>query len=72
MGKAASAVEFNKQSGQIILNTSSRPAKKKKNNTIIQSIEVAYYIARELHKNNEEDRHEKFFQLIKSILDEIL
>ena len=72
MGKTEPVIKVDKQSGQIILNTSSRPSKKKKNNSIIQSIEIAYYISRELHKNDEEARHEKFLQLIKRILDEVL
>jgi hypothetical protein len=71
VGKNDPIVKVDHQLRQIILNTSSRPAKNKKTNVIIQAIDIAYYTAMETSKN-EDERHDKFLQLVKKILDKML
>lgn len=71
LGKDASVVEVNKEKGEIVLNTASRPLKKKKANVILQNIELAYRIA-ENTAETEKDRHDIFYQLLQEILDELV
>ncbi len=69
--ESAPVVTVNEDKGEIILNTASRPLKKKKADMVIQSVEVAYFVAKHMART-EKDRHDKFYQLIKEILSELI
>ncbi|MCJ7805025.1 hypothetical protein MUP35_04835 [Patescibacteria group bacterium] len=71
LGKDAPIVTINEDKGEIVLNTSSRPLKKKKANMIIGSIMLAYHTAKCTTKT-EADRDEKFYQLVKEILENLV
>lgn len=69
--EGAPVVTVNKDKREIILNTASRPLKKKRADMVIQSVEVAYFFARHMAKT-EKDRHDMFYRLIKKILGELI
>jgi hypothetical protein len=69
--KDAPIVTVNENKGEIILNTSSRPLKRKKADMIIRSIMLAYHTA-ERTTRTEEERGEKFYQLVIEILGDLL
>lgn len=71
LGKDAPVVKINKDKGEIILNTASRPLKKKKANMILQNVELAYRIA-ENTAETEKERHDIFYKIIEEILDELV
>jgi hypothetical protein len=71
MGKNSPSVKVDPSKGEIILNTDFRFAKKKKANSVIQAIEIAYYAARAIG-GSEESKHKFFLDLVKDILDAIL
>lgn len=71
LGKNAPIVTVNEDKGEIILNTTSRPLKKKKANTITGSIMLAYHTAKHTSKT-EKEREEKFYQLVKKVLDKLV
>jgi len=69
--KDAPIVTVNEHKGEIILNTASHPLKKRKANMIIGSIMLAYHTAKRTTKT-EKERDEKFYQLVKEILDDLV
>ena len=69
--KDAPIVTVNEDKGEIVLNTAARPLKKKKADMIIGSIMLAYHTAKRTTKT-EEQRDEKFYQLVKEILGELV
>jgi hypothetical protein len=69
--ESAPIVTVNENMGEIILNTASRPLRKKKANTIIQFVEVAYYIAKHMAKT-EKERHDIFYRLVEKVLSELV
>lgn len=69
--ESAPIVDVNKDKGEIIVNTASRPLKKKKADMIIQYVVLAYCIAEQMAKT-EKGRHEIFYQLVKQILRELV
>lgn len=71
LGKEAPLVSVNREQGEIILNTSLSPLKKKKANMIIRHIASAYYIAKSTAKNSEEE-FDIFYRLVKDILAELV
>jgi hypothetical protein len=71
MGKDSPSVKVDLSNGEIILNTDFRFAKKKKANTAIQAVEIAYHAARAIG-GSEESKHKLFLDLVKDILDAIL
>jgi len=71
LGMEAPIVTVNKERGQIILNTSSRPLKKKKANMLIGVVELAYQIAKHATKTDE-SRDRLFSELIRNIFTELI
>ena len=71
LGEDAPVVTVNEDKKEIILNKASRPLKKKKADMVIQSVEVAYFVAKQTAKT-EKDRHDIFYELIKKILGELI
>lgn len=71
MGDDTQVVAVDEKRGEIILNTASRPLKKKKANTILRHIALAYHISRQMAKT-EEEQFEKFYGLIKDILSKLV
>jgi len=71
LDKNAPIVIVDENKMEIVLNTSSRPLKKKKADMIIRSIMLAYHTAKSITKT-EKERDEKFLELAKEILDELV
>ncbi len=69
--KDAPIVAVNEDKGEIVLNTASRPLKKKKADMIIGAVELAYQIAKHIATTDEE-RDKLFSQLIKEIFAELI
>ena len=69
--ESAPIVDVNKDTGEIIVNTASRPLRKKRADMIIQYVELAYCIAEQMAKT-EKGRHEIFYRLVKQILRELV
>jgi hypothetical protein len=69
--KNAPIVEVDTQKNEIILNTSSRPLKKKKADMLIRAVELAYKISKYTTKT-EEERDKLFSKLIKDIFAELV
>ena len=61
----------NEAKGEIVLNTAARPLKKKKADRIIGAIMLAYHSAKHIAKT-EEEREDKFYQLLKRILGDLV
>lgn len=67
----APVVVIHEDKGEIILNTASRPLRKKKGDMIIRAIMLAYHSAKRLAET-EEEQDSKFYQLVKEILRELV
>jgi hypothetical protein len=70
-GKDAPIIEVDEDKGEIILNTDVRPLKKKKADMVIQAIMLAYHAAKRITET-EEERDNKFYQLVKEIIGELV
>jgi len=70
-GKDAPIVVVHEDRGEIILNTAARPLKKKKADRIIGAVMLAYHAAKRTTET-EEERDNKFYQLVKEILGELV
>jgi len=57
--------------GEIVLNTASRPLKRKKADRIIGAVMLAYHSAKRIAQT-EEEQDERFYQLIKRVLGELV
>lgn len=57
--------------GEIILNTAARPLKKKRTDSIIRAVMLAYHAAKRTTET-EEERYNKFLKLVKEILGELV
>lgn len=64
-------VVVDEEKGEIILNTAARPLRKKRADRIIGAVMLAYHGAKRATKT-EEERDEKFYQLLKEIVGELL
>lgn len=64
-------VVVDEREGEIIINTSSHPLRKKKANTIYRAVELAYKIAKYISKSDLE-RDELFQSLLKDIFNELI
>lgn len=71
LGRDAPIVTINEKKGEIILNIAARPLGRKKANSLLRSIMLAYHMSK-LTTETEEKRDEKFYQLVKEILDEVV
>ncbi len=71
LGKNFPIVTVNKEKGEIILNESSHPLKKKKANMILETVELAYFIAENIAET-EKERHDIFYRIIKETLDKLV
>ncbi len=71
MGSNDPVVSVDEKNGEIILNTASRPLKKKKADAILRHIVLAYHISRRMAKT-EEEQYKIFYRLIKEILSDLL
>jgi len=69
--KDAPIVVVHEDRGEIILNTAARPLKKKKADRIIGAVMLAYHAAKRTTET-EEERDNKFYQLVKEILGELV
>lgn len=69
--ETAPVVVIHEDKGEIILNTASRPLRKKKGDMIIRAIMLAYHSAKRLTET-EEEQDDKFYQLVKEILRELV
>lgn len=67
----APIVVIDEDKGEIILNTASRPLRKKKGDMIIRAIMLAYHSAKRLAET-EEEQDDKFYQLVKKVLKELV
>lgn len=70
LGEAAPIITVDKDRGEIILNKSARPLKRKKPDRIIRAVMLAYQIAKYTTKD-EEEREVKFRHLVGRILSEL-
>lgn len=71
LGENAPIVVVHEDKGEIILNTAARPLKKKKPDRIIRAVMLAYHTAK-CTTETEEERKNKFYQLVKGILGELI
>lgn len=71
LGRGAPVVEINEARGEVTLNTTAKPLKKKKANTIIRHVSSAYYMAKTMAKSEDEE-WDIFYNLIKEILGELV
>ena len=71
LGREAPMVSVNQDSGEIILNTSSRSLRKTRANEIMKSVMLAYHTARQI-TTTEDAREKKFYDLVKEILDTLV
>ena len=69
--KDAPIVEVDEDKGEIILNTAARPLKKKKADMIIRNVMLAYHTTKRITET-EEERDNKFYQLVKEIIGELV
>ena len=69
--KDSPIVAVDKDKGEIILNVSARPLKKKRTDRIIGAVMLAYHAAKHTTKT-EEKRDSKFYQLVKEILSKLV
>jgi len=70
LGSSGPVVSVDERKGEIILNTASRPLRKKKADAILRHVILAYHISREMAKTDEE-QYDIFYRLIKDILREL-
>lgn len=70
-GMDTPVVEVDDEKGEIILNTTARPLKKTKADMIIRNVMVAYHTAKRITET-EEERDNKFYQLVKEIIGELV
>lgn len=71
LGRDAPIVKIDEATGEVILNTTAKPLKRKKANTIIRYISSAYYISKIMAKS-EDEQWDIFYNLIKQILGELV
>jgi hypothetical protein len=67
----APVVVIHEDKGEIVLNTASRPLRKKKGDMIIRAVMLAYHSVKRLAET-EEERDDKFYQLVKKVLKELV
>jgi hypothetical protein len=67
----APVVVIHEDKGEIVLNTASRPLRKKKGDMIIRAVMLAYHSAKRLGET-EEERDDKFYQLVKKVLQDLV
>jgi len=70
LGSSGPVVSVDEGKGEIVLNTASRPLRKKKADTILRHAILAYHISRKIAKT-EEEQYDIFYRLIKDILREL-
>ena len=70
-GKGIPIVVVDEDEGEIILNTAARPLKKKKADMIIRNVMLAYHTTKRITET-EEERDNKFYQLVKEIIGELV
>jgi hypothetical protein len=67
----APIVIIDENKGEIVLNTASRPLNREKVNRIIRAVMLAYHSAKRITQT-EEEQDERFYQLIKKVLKELV
>ncbi len=70
-GKGVPIVVVDEDEGEIILNTAARPLKKKKADMIIRNVMLAYHTTKRITETEEESDN-KFYQLVKEIIGELV
>lgn len=71
LGKDAPIVVIHEESGEIILNTALRPVRRKKADVVTENAMLAYHSAK-LTGGTEEERDDRFYQLIKEIIGKLV
>ncbi len=71
LGEDVPLLSFNEQTNVLTINESVRPVKRKKADNIIKLVTLAYYISRCVSEN-EEERYENFYYIIKEIMKKIV
>jgi len=71
LGEESPIVTVHEDTGEIILNTAARPIRRKKPDSIIRAVMLAYHAATRTTET-EEDRERKFYQLVRQILGKLI